>query len=114
MPGSLNNSYAVTLLVFHIKGKPLTSPSFTGRNQNRVLFDICATDFHRVDTRHLYTKSDWEIWTAAVADDKTIRMIIASMWKSLEEASSNRGFSDLCRSSIRWLCGWVDSRNITP
>ncbi len=48
-----------------------------------------------LDNRAVYTKSDWELWTAAMAKDKSVReAIIAPVARYLRESESRIAFSD--------------------
>jgi hypothetical protein len=51
-----------------------------------------------LDSRHLYTKSDWEFQAAAVAGNKTRSDILnkVSLW--LNETASDRAFTDLYKT----------------
>ncbi|KAI1773146.1 DUF1793-domain-containing protein [Hypoxylon cercidicola] len=48
-----------------------------------------------LDNRHHYTKSDWEIWTAATCSRTTRRLFINAVAYWLNETSTNLPFSDL-------------------
>ncbi|KAH9839669.1 glutaminase like protein [Teratosphaeria destructans] len=48
-----------------------------------------------LDSRHLYTKSDWEFQAAAVASGKTRKEILDRVSKWLNETVTDRPFSDL-------------------
>ncbi len=47
-----------------------------------------------LDSRADYTKSDWILWCAAMADNETFRKIIAPVAKTLRETKSRVAFSD--------------------
>ncbi|THV08425.1 DUF1793-domain-containing protein [Dendrothele bispora CBS 962.96] len=48
-----------------------------------------------LDTRHTYTKSDWEIWTAAFVDDRSVRdMLIGSVKKFASNGTSKQPLGD--------------------
>ncbi|KAK1760839.1 glutaminase [Echria macrotheca] len=48
-----------------------------------------------LDSRHLYTKSDWEFFAAAVTSKKTRTEILGSIAKWVNETSTDRPFTDL-------------------
>lgn len=48
-----------------------------------------------LDTRHSYTKIDWEIFTAAVASTDAKSQFIAAIAKWLAETSTSAPFTDL-------------------
>jgi hypothetical protein len=48
-----------------------------------------------LDTRHLWTKGDWEIFAAAVASKETRDMFIQLLAKWVEETPTSRPFTDL-------------------
>lgn len=48
-----------------------------------------------LDPRHTYTKSDWELWTAASIDDKDVRqLLIDSVYKFATTSNARVPFSD--------------------
>ncbi|KAI1103695.1 DUF1793-domain-containing protein [Jackrogersella minutella] len=48
-----------------------------------------------LDSRHHYTKSDWEIWTAATCSPATRRLFVNAVAYWLNETTTNLPFSDL-------------------
>jgi hypothetical protein len=48
-----------------------------------------------LDTRHSYTKSDWEMFTAAVASEDTKNLLISALAKYVSETSTGLPMSDL-------------------
>jgi hypothetical protein len=48
-----------------------------------------------LDTRHNYTKSDWEMWTAAIASDETKKMFISGLAKWIGDTPTNMALTDL-------------------
>lgn len=51
-----------------------------------------------LDSRHLYTKSDWEFQAAAVASKKTRTQILDRVAKWLNETNTDRPFTDLYKT----------------
>ncbi|KIY49337.1 DUF1793-domain-containing protein [Fistulina hepatica ATCC 64428] len=48
-----------------------------------------------LDTRHTYTKSDWEMWTAAIVTTKTVRdMFIDAVYAYATDGDSTQPFGD--------------------
>ncbi|KAH7319365.1 glutaminase GtaA [Rhexocercosporidium sp. MPI-PUGE-AT-0058] len=47
-----------------------------------------------LDTRHNYTKSDWEMWTAAITSDTTKKMFISDLAKWINETPTNKAMTD--------------------
>ena len=48
-----------------------------------------------LDTRHNYTKSDWEMFTAAIASSSTRAMLISELAKFIAETPTNTPLTDL-------------------
>jgi hypothetical protein len=48
-----------------------------------------------LDSRHSYTKSDWEMWTAATCSPQTRSLFVTSLAYWLNETSTDLPFSDL-------------------
>ena len=59
-----------------------------------------------LDTRHLYTKTDWEMWAAAVAEPETRDMFHRKIVAWINETPTYRAFTDLYETkngSYPWL-----------
>lgn len=48
-----------------------------------------------LDTRNVFTKSDWQMWTAAIASHSTKTIFISLLAKWINETPTNRAFTDL-------------------
>jgi hypothetical protein len=49
-----------------------------------------------LDTRHTYTKTDWEIWTASIMTDASVRDIfISAVKKWASDGKASQPFGDL-------------------
>jgi hypothetical protein len=48
-----------------------------------------------LDTRHNYTKSDWEMWAAAISSESTRNMLIQDLAKWINETPTNTACTDL-------------------
>lgn len=57
-----------------------------------------------LDTRHTYTKTDWEIWTAAIVSDTAVRnFLITSVKRWASEGFNSFAFGD-----------WYETTNGAP
>ncbi|ODA78533.1 hypothetical protein RJ55_05914 [Drechmeria coniospora] len=109
---TLYNLFADSMLCFHTPG---VSPSSLGRLQKPLgkrakdallpdrLYRMQSTWYHAVrqryglplDSRHLYTKSDWELFAAAVASRKTRNAIVESVALWVNETVTDGPLTDL-------------------
>ena len=48
-----------------------------------------------LDNRHSYTKSDWEMWTAATCSPETRRLLVNALGYWLNQTDTDRPFTDL-------------------
>lgn len=121
---TLYNLYADALLCFHLEGTSLSSsvstvehhnhqkplePGHDTHNSNSTgfvsqhVYKIQSDWYHAVrqryglplDSRHLYTKTDWEFFAAAVTSKSVRSEILESVAKWLNETSTDRPFTDL-------------------
>ena len=61
-----------------------------------------------MDSRGTTTKTDWEMWTTVLFDDKEYTdMVIDRMWKYLCEAEDRVPFSDMIYTDKPWIRGFI-------
>ncbi|KAI1966826.1 hypothetical protein LOZ58_000315 [Ophidiomyces ophidiicola] len=112
---TLYNMYADALLCFHLDGTDLdphvtangtSSPSTTPKRQGfipRHIYTLQSKWYENVrqkyglplDSRHLYTKSDWEFFAMAVASPSTRHDILQSVALWVNETKTDRPLTDL-------------------
>ncbi|OJD12020.1 hypothetical protein AJ78_07323 [Emergomyces pasteurianus Ep9510] len=116
---TLYNLYADSLLCFHLEGssgensgidrddpqKPLDPPKKDrdGGFVPRRVYERQSKWYHYVrqkyglplDSRHLYTKTDWEFFSMAVSSKSVRHEILQSVAKWLNETATDRPFTDL-------------------
>lgn len=117
---TLYNMYADALLCFHLDGTEHDVRKFpTGKNQRsqkplggkkdrqgflpRHIYSLQSEWYLNVrqkyglplDSRHLYTKSDWEFFAMAVSSEKTRHEILQSVALWVNETSTDRPLTDL-------------------
>ena len=121
---TLYNLYADSLLCFHLDNTPLAQQSLpfsdpveqTDEQKPIIkppkskpgfvpphIYTMQSDWYHNVlqryglplDSRHLYTKSDWEFFAAAVSSDSTRSEILQAHAKWLNETTTDRPMTDL-------------------
>lgn len=100
--GSLYNAYADSLLCFHVAEPPfLPHDIYTKQSK---WYDLVHQRYGLpLDSRHIYTKSDWELWTAAISSEGTRATIVEAMGSWVNETTTDRPFTDLYDSNTG---GW--------
>ena len=119
---TIYNLFADSLLCFHVENVPanLETPNILAKSQQQHLlkpderaspsgfvpkhiYKMQSDWYHAVrqryglplDSRHLYTKSDWEFFAAAVTSQHTRKEILQSVAKWVNETATDRPFTDL-------------------
>ena len=118
---TLYNLYADSLLCFHLEGTSLSASAGTAEHHDHQkplepghdskspgfvphhVYQIQSDWYHAVrqryglplDSRHLYTKTDWEFFAASVASKSVRSEILESVAKWLNETSTDRPFTDI-------------------
>ncbi|OLN97290.1 putative glutaminase [Colletotrichum chlorophyti] len=114
---TIYNLYADSLLCFHLSDskKPSLRERILGWFQKTMgvetkstfipdkVYSMQSNWYHAVlqhyglplDSRHLYTKSDWEFFAAAVTSKKTRTEILQSIATWVNETTTDRPFTDL-------------------
>ena len=118
---NLYNLYADSLLCFHLEGTSLALPDsstsiLSGRDHQKPLkpdsrvgfvphkiYDLQSKHYHNVrqryglplDSRHLYTKTDWEFFSTAVTSSSTRAEILKSIAKWVNETNTDRPLTDV-------------------
>jgi len=87
--GLLYNLYADRLLNLNLVSQSIFDM------QSAFYPTVEATYGVPLDTRHEYTKSDWEMWTAAIASESTRNIFIEDLATWIHETPTNMAFTDL-------------------
>jgi len=87
--GLLYNTYPDLLLDLSI------IPSYVYSMQSKFYPTISQIFGVPLDSRHEYTKSDWELWTAATCEPSTGTLFVTSLAKWINETTTNFPFTDL-------------------
>lgn len=87
--GLLYNTYPDVLLGLNFIPQSLYSMQSAWYPTVSQLFGV------PLDNRHSYTKSDWEMWTAATCSPSTRRLFVNALAYWLNSTSTDRPFTDL-------------------
>ncbi|PMD18325.1 DUF1793-domain-containing protein [Hyaloscypha hepaticicola] len=87
--GLLYNLYADRLLGLNLV------PQSIYEMQSAFYPTVAQTYGVPLDTRSIVTKSDWQMWTAAIASRSTKAMFISLLANWINETPTNRAFTDL-------------------
>ncbi|KAL2064393.1 hypothetical protein VTL71DRAFT_4887 [Oculimacula yallundae] len=87
--GLLYNLYGDTLLGLNLVPKSIYSM------QSTFYPTVAQTYGVSLDTRNVFTKSDWEMWVAAISSPSTKTMFISKLANWINTTPSNRAFTDL-------------------
>lgn len=91
----MNDTYG---LLYNLYGDRLLNLNFVPQS----VYDMQSAFYPTVeqkygvplDTRHNYTKSDWEMWTASIASETTKQMFISDLAKWINETPTNKAMTD--------------------
>lgn len=96
---TLYNLYADAQLCFHLENPDTNTPGFVPRRiyqKQSVWYDHVRQKFGLpLDSRHLYTKTDWEFFSMAVVAKPVRAEILESVALWVNETASNGPFTDL-------------------
>ncbi|KAJ5616162.1 hypothetical protein N7537_001276 [Penicillium hordei] len=96
---TIYNLYADAQLCFHLEDTDTDSPGFVPRH----IYQKQSVWYHYVrqkyglplDSRHMYTKTDWEFFSMAVASKAVRTEILDSVARWVNETTTDRPFTDL-------------------
>ncbi|KAI1429181.1 glutaminase GtaA [Xylaria sp. FL1777] len=89
--GLLYNLYANSLLGFDYDFVPQSVYDMQSAFYPTVALEYCVP----LDTRHTYSKTDWQLWAAAIASEDTRSDFISRIASWINVTPTNRAFSDL-------------------
>ncbi|CAG8288378.1 unnamed protein product [Penicillium olsonii] len=96
---TLYNLYADAQLCFHLENTDTEEPGFVPRHiyqKQSVWYDHVRQKFGLpLDSRHLYTKTDWEFFSMAVVSKPVRAEILESVALWVNETASDGPFTDL-------------------
>lgn len=93
--GTLYNLFPDSLLCFAQDSETGFFPYDIYQKQSRWYSAVLQKYGLPLDTRHMYTKSDWEVWAAAISSETTRHTIIELIGVWLNETVTDRPFTDL-------------------
>ncbi|KAI0455038.1 glutaminase GtaA [Xylaria acuta] len=89
--GLLYNLYANSLLGFGYDFVPQSVYDMQSEFYPTVALEYCVP----LDTRHTYSKTDWQLWSAAIASEETRNGFISRIANWISVTPTNRAFTDL-------------------
>ncbi|KAI1149395.1 glutaminase GtaA [Nemania diffusa] len=89
--GLLYNLYSNSLLGFDYDFVPKYVYDMQSNFYPSVELQYCVP----LDTRHTYSKTDWQLWVAAIASESTRNEIISRIANWISVTPTNRAFTDL-------------------
>lgn len=89
--GLLYNLYANSLLGFGYDFVPKEVYDMQSAFYPTAALEYCVP----LDTRHTYSKTDWQLWAAAIADDETRDDFISRIANWINITPTHRAFTDL-------------------
>ncbi|KAI1362352.1 glutaminase GtaA [Xylaria arbuscula] len=89
--GLLYNLYANSLLGFGTDFVPQSVYDMQSNFYPTVALDYCVP----LDTRHTYSKSDWQLWAAAIASEETRDKFISLIANWINVTPTGRALTDL-------------------
>ncbi|CAH0044200.1 unnamed protein product [Clonostachys solani] len=104
---TIYNLFADALLCFHLpSGHGVGSddaesrqkhfiPNDIYKNQSKWYLSVLQRYGLPLDSRHLYTKSDWEFFAGAITSTKTRQALVESIARWVNETITDRPFTDL-------------------
>jgi len=93
--GTLYNQFGDAILCFHVDEPQGFVPFDLYRNQSAWYFNVREQYGLPLDSRHLYAKSDWEMWAATISSEITRQAIVDELASWINDTVTNRPFTDL-------------------
>lgn len=92
----MNDTYG---LLYNIYADKLLKLNFIPQSifdmQSKFYPTVAGTYGVPLDTRHTYTKGDWEMWAGSVASESTLALFVSKIRSWVGATPMNRPFSDL-------------------